>query len=178
MTLERFVFQRECVQQVLDNDPDGFVLNVGANEDPGDLKAIDPERVLNCDLFEHDVVMGRPNKVDRLFDAAADRWPFDDQSCALVVLGDIMEHLTIAEQEHALTEARRVSRRLAITVPQDERETNNDETANNYPRGAVHRTIVTRPLLRGVLERTGWSVMEWRNVWYEFCPLGFFVACE
>lgn len=177
MTLERFTFQQDQTRAAL-ADLEGLILNVGANEDPAHLKGLSPERVRNCDLFEWDTVMDRPNVVDVLFDAAKDTWPFEDQQAALVVLGDMMEHLTPSEQLYVLTEARRVSQRVAITVPMDERETNNDETADHYPRGAVHRTIVTKTLLRGALERTGWKVVEWRNVFYEFCPLGFFVLAE
>lgn len=177
MTVERFTFQQECVREALAQLP-GLILNVGVNEDPAHLKRLDPDRVVNCDLFDHDTVMGRPNLVDRLFDAGVDPWPFDDDSAALVVIGDTMEHLKPAEQTHALTEARRVATRLCITVPQDERETNNDETADGFPKGAVHRTIVTRALLRDLFDRTGWNPMVWRNVWYGFCPLGFFILAE
>jgi hypothetical protein len=177
VTLERFVFQQEQTRLALAELP-GLILNVGCNEDAGDLKGIDPDRVVNCDLFAHDSVMDRPNRVDVLFDCAQDTWPFDDDTAALVVIGDTLEHLTAEEQVHALSEARRVAKRLAITVPEDHRDTNNDETADQYPKGAVHRSVVTRESLRQVLTRSGWEVKAWRNVWYEFVPLGFFVVAE
>lgn len=178
MTLERFDFQRQCVAQALETTSTGLVLNVGCNEDAGRLKLMDPQRVVNCDLFDYDSVMDRPNPVDVLFDCALDRWPFDDNSAVLVVIGDTLEHLTADEQTAALTEARRVSSRLCITVPEDHRDTNNDETADQYPKGAVHRSIVTRPSLRDLLARTGWQAIVWRNVPYGFVPLGFFVLAE
>lgn len=177
MTLERFRFQNEQAQQALAELP-GLVINAACNEDAGQIKDLDPERVINTDLFDYDSVMERPNAADVLFDIARDTWPFEDGSAALVIIGDTMEHLTTEEQVAALTEARRVGKRLVITCPQDERETNNDETADQYPRGAVHRSIVTRASLRQVLTRTGWEIKTWRNVWYEFVPLGFFVVAE
>lgn len=166
MPADRFEFQRECVRAALDDDQ-GVCLNVGANDDNGNLKSLDPDRVINCDLFDHDQVLDRPNAADVLFDAARDRWPFDDGSACLVVLGDILEHLTPDEIEAALIEARRVGRTLCITVPEDHRDEVSDERADTYPRGAVHRTVVTEQLLRRALKATGWHVTSWRIVEYD-----------
>lgn len=177
MTVARFTYQRECVWSAL-ADLDGLILNVGCNEDPANLKAIDPQRVVNCDIFAMDTVMDRPNRVDVLFDCARDTWPFSPDEAALVVLGDILEHLKPEEIEYALTEARRVGQRLCITVPCDTRETNNDDEANKYPRGAVHRTVVTEKLLCEALDVTGWKPREFVTVDYGFCPDGFFVTCD
>lgn len=166
MTATRFDFQRQCAQDALD-ELDGSILNVGANEDPAHLKALSPERVINCDLFEHDQVLDRPNVVDCLFDCAKDRWPFERRDAALVILGDILEHLKPAEIAHALRQARRVGQRLCVTVPNDDRESNCDAVADTMPRGAVHRTIVTEPLLRQALVDAGWQVTEFRQVEYD-----------
>lgn len=178
MSTDRFPYQRDSAERAL-RDLSGPVLNIGSNDDPADVKAVDPDRVLNCDLFDHDQVLDRPNKVDRLFDCARDRWPFDDQSVALVIFGDILEHLTVGEIDAALSEARRVSARLCITVPLDDRDTTSDERADEYPRGAVHRTIVTAPLLKAALDRAGWTVTDWRSLgramwWTDY----FFVEAE
>jgi hypothetical protein len=167
MTTQRFDFQRECVTDTLNATPHLSILNVGCNEDPGNLKTLDPSIVVNCDLFERDAVMDRPNQVDMLFDCARERWPFENNTASLVVLGDILEHLSPEEIEAALTEARRVGRRLCVTVPCDDRDSNTPEQADLMPRGAVHRTIVTEPLLRDALVRTGWTVCDWREVEYD-----------
>lgn len=166
MTTLRFAFQAECAEQAL-AELDGLCLNVGANDDPANLKALDPERVVNCDLFEQDQVLDRPNAVDVIFDCAKDRWPFEDSDAVLVVLGDILEHLTPEEIGHALREARRVSARLCVTVPEDRRDDVSDERADLFPRGAVHRTTVTRALLSPLLEWAGWAVTDWREVCYD-----------
>lgn len=178
MSGTRFVFQQDCVRRAL-ADLDGPALNVGCNEDPGKLKDIDPERVVNCDLFAHDAVMDRPNRVDRLFDCASEPWPFDHYEASIVVLGDIVEHLTPAEIDHALAEARRVGRRLCVTVPEDHRDTVTDAHADTFPRGAVHRTIVTQGLLERALLRAGWYAYEFRRVDYQpVVPYGYFVEAD
>lgn len=165
MTGLRFDFQRECVDSAL-RDLDGLILNVGANDDPAYLKDRSA-RVVNCDLFQHDQVLDRPNSVDVCFDAAKDEWPFEDDAAALVVLGDILEHMTPNEIAATLREARRVGRRLCVTVPEDHRGEVSNERADTYPRGAVHRTTVTRELLRRALIETGWTVTGWREVEYD-----------
>lgn len=176
MTGLRFDFQSECVTCALD-ELTGLALNIGANDDPAHLKQLDPDRVVNCDLFATDQVLDRPNMVDRLFDCARDRWPFEDGEAAIVVLGDIIEHLKPAEIDHALGEARRVTARrrvprddwgrLCVTVPEDHRDDVSDLRADMFPRGAVHRTTVTRELLIPILSRASWTVQEWREVEYD-----------
>jgi hypothetical protein len=175
--IDRFDFQRGQVRKAL-LELDGVALNVGANEDPANIKSIDRERVVNCDLCEHDDVLDRPNRVDVLFDCARDRWPFEDQAAAVVLLGDILEHLTPGEQIVTLTEAKRVGKRLVVTVPCDERPLNNDDYADTFPRGAVHRSIVTEPKLRLVLADTGWRIVSFAQADYGFVPVGFFVVAE
>jgi hypothetical protein len=178
MSTDRFIFHRAAVRTAL-AESDLPVLQCGTNDDPAHLKDVDPERVINSDLFDYDSILDRPNLVDLTFDVARDRWPFDDQSCSLVVMGDILEHLTPEEIHVALTEARRVGHRLCITVPKDTREENNDERADTYPRGAVHRTIVTEDLLREQLDRAAWMVTDFRAIgpgfWWEDY---FFVNAE
>lgn len=183
MTATRFDFQRECADQALEQ-LDGLILNVGANDDPAHLKDCSPARVMNCDLFDVDQVLDRPNAVDVAFDAAQDVWPFTDSEAALVVLGDILEHMTPEEIGATLKEARRVGTRLCVTVPEDRRQEVSDERADTYPRGAVHRTTVTRALLEPLLEWAGWSVTDWREVLYDDGgmwgkrTMGHFVSAE
>ena len=174
MPADRFHFQRDCVDRALmdtelgtDEESQLLVLNVGANDDYGQLKQIDPVRVINCDLVAEDQLLGRPNRCDVLFDAARDRWPFDDRSVALTVFGDILEHLSPDEIRLALSEARRVGWQVCITVPEDHRPEVGDEHADTRPRGAVHRTVVTEDLLRGLLGETGWDVTKWLVVEYD-----------
>lgn len=183
MTALRFDFQTRCTEEELSHGA-GLILNVGCNADPAHLKALAPDFVINCDLFGHDQVLDQPNAADVLFDAAAERWPFGDCAAGLVVLGDIVEHLKAPEILFALREARRVSQRLCVTVPCDERDSNCDEVADTMPRGAVHRTIVTEELLRHLLAEAGWTVVEWQEVEYDSGvfwgkrTMGFFVSAE
>jgi hypothetical protein len=167
VTALRFDFQRTCATDALTADARGLVINCGCNDDPANLKALDPDRVLNCDLFEHDQVLDRANTVDVTFDCARERWPFDDGAAALVILGDILEHLSPAEIKTTLAEARRVGLRLCVTVPEDHRSEVSDERADAFPRGAVHRTTVTEPLLRELLTETGFEPTGWEHVVYD-----------
>ena len=171
MTTERFSFQRSCVAQTT-----GKVLNVGANEDPANLKAIDPERVINCDIEAHDSYLDRPNKVDVLFDVRSE-WPFPDDYAELVVLGDILEHLYPEEAVYALREAYRVSELVAITVPRDNRFEENDdvEERNGY---RTHCFEWTDHDILDLLSDTGFQVIDWHEVDYNFVPTGYFVLAE
>ena len=170
MSTERFPYHQQAVRRAL-ADSHLPVLQVGTNDDPAHLKAINPDRVINADLFDHDQVLDRPNHVDLTFDMARERWPYDDQAISLVVMGDVLEHLTVAEIDAALLEARRVSHRLCVTVPQDERPENNDRRADLFPRGAVHRTIVTEKLIRFAVDAAGWQITDFRalgpGIWWE-----------
>lgn len=176
---DRFAFQKDCVRHALRDLP-GLVLNVGCCDDQAcwpanSLKPIDPTRVINCDISAVDeiyddpeddtrVTGSRPTAAEVLFDAARDRWPFDDGEAALVVLGDILEHLSPDDIESTLREARRVSARLCVTVPEDTRATNTPERADQFRRGHVHRTIVTEDLLRAKLKAAGWQVARFHLV--------------
>lgn len=182
MSADRFKFQRDQVAGALADLP-GYVLNVGCLDDQAgypqnSLKPLDPERVINCDISDVDelyneiggkpIVVGtRPNVAEVLFDCTIDPWPFDDDSCALVVFGDILEHLTEFEISIALLEARRVAARVAITVPEDHRGTNTPERADLYRKGHVHRSIVTHEFLAPLLEAAGWTVDDWQIVEYD-----------
>ena len=178
MTTLRFDFQAECVRRAL-AELDGLILNVGCKEDPAGLKRIDPARVINCDLTDMDQdYEGQRNQIDYLFDCVLDKWPFAPGSAALVVLGDILEHLASFEIRLALKKARPIAARLCITVPQDEDDTTCDAYADQFGRGAKHRTIVTEGLLRSELERTGWKVTDWQRVDYGLWPVGHFVQAE
>lgn len=183
MTDTRFAFQRECAQDALTNRS-GLILNVGCNEDPAALKALDEERVVNCDLYGHDHFLKRPNAADMLFDAATEEWPFENDEGALVVLGDILEHMSEKDIEATLREARRVAPSVCITVPEDYRPEVNAEEAGKHPRGIVHCTTVTYDMLDRLLARTGWGSAQWRRVVYDDGSswgqrtMGWFVLAE
>lgn len=174
MTAERFLFQRSCVAQTT-----GICLNVGANEDPAQLKAIDPDRVINCDIEATDSYLdGRPNKVDVLFDCTKP-WPFPDDSADLVVFGDIIEHLYPQEALEALREARRVARRMCITVPRDNRfETDEQGVLQSETGYRTHCYEWTEDRLTMLLAESGWRVSEWQTVDYFFVPEGYFILAE
>jgi hypothetical protein len=173
MTVERFSFQRSCVAQTT-----GIVLNVGANEDPANLKAIDPDRVINCDIEATDSYLdGRQNKVDVLFDATKD-WPFPDDYAELVVLGDIIEHLYPDEALRTLREAHRVSQKVCITVPRDARwkETGVEQSETGY---RTHCHEWDEEHLSMLLEESGFTkTLDWQTVDYFFVPEGYFVLAE
>lgn len=196
--MNRFGFQRECVRAALNDMPDGadYVLNVGCCLD-GVIKPLDPARIINCDISAVDehyddpddltrVTSTEPTAADAIFDAARDRWPFADGQAGLVVLGDILEHMSPEDIVAALTEARRVGHRLCVTAPEDTRELNNDEWADQYRRGKVHRTVVTESLLRDALERSGWRIVRWiaqpdydqSSVYWGKRIAGFYVEAE
>lgn len=183
MPTERFPFQQACVREALGDD--GPIVNVGCLDDqrdfPGNsIKLIAPDRIINTDLAPvHDVFEerdGEPVKTgmvataaDVFFDAARDRWPFEDRVAALVILGDILEHMSEDDIRATLTEARRVGRRLCVTSPEDHRDSNSPEHASHYPRGhhQAHQTIVTEELLRDLLVQSGWEVTGWQLVEYD-----------
>jgi len=173
MTVKRFYWQQEIVSKI-----PGVVLNVGSNEDPARLKETFGFRVLNCDFEVFDSELKRPNNVDIIFDAVRDKWPFPDNYASLVVLGDMLEHLLVPDMEEILAKAYRVGSYLAITVPKDERIVGQEklnETTNPY---MYHQTVVTEILLRNLLEKANWKVVDWQTVDYEFVPEGYLVLCE
>jgi hypothetical protein len=172
VTSLRFDWQQKIVAAAK-----GKVLNVGANEDPAGLKATFPDKVINCDLVAYDVPMQRWNLVDVVFDCTESPWPFEDDSVEIALFGDIIEHLSVEQQRAAFTEARRVAKKLAITVPEDDRFLTAPDPWDHI-RGATHITTVTEELLRSQLATTGWKVVEWETVDYFFVSRGFFVLAE
>lgn len=164
MTSLRFDFQREVTQ--LHRNQGHRVLNVGSWDDPGQLGALG---AINCDLQDKAGVHVRMN-------ALQTPWPFEPD-VGLVVLGDILEHMPVHEIEDVLTEAHRVATHLAITCPE---ETRPDALVDwrEEPPPRNHCTIITRELLAPILEATGWKVLQWHEVDYEFVPRGHFVYAE
>jgi hypothetical protein len=155
----------------------GIVLNVGANEDPANLKAMDPERVINCDIEAQDSYLDRPNKVDLLFDCTK-LWPLDNDYAELVVFGDILEHLYPEEAERALREAHRVAEKLCITVPRDNRFETDEQGVLEKNGYRTHCYEWTEGVMRSLLDRTGWKVVDWKTVDYYFVPEGYFILAE
>lgn len=171
MTGDRFNFQRNCVLET-----EGLVLNIGANEDPAGLKALGPDRVINCDIEEFDSFLdGRPNRVDKVFDARQP-WPFRDDEAELVVLGDILEHLHPDEAEAVLLEANRVAEKVCITVPEDNRFEHDEQGVLEADSGyRTHCHVVTKDYLESLLLSTGWEIWDWHTVDYHFVERGYFV---
>ncbi len=99
----------------------GKILNVGCNDDAGDLRSLG---ALNVDCQDgDDAFTGRKVKADLIMDAR------DLCGCLVnqfdtVVLGGILEHLTDIAAEKTLREARRTLRKggqILITCPEDYR---------------------------------------------------------
>ncbi len=179
MTMLRFGFQQNCIGKL----PSGSTAaDIGAELDPGGLKAYGLQRgvrVLDCDLVQH------PN-TDVVMDVT-ESWPFAEDELELVILGDILEHLTWPEITFALFEARRVADRLCITVPSDTRIGTDGhwkpemglEIENFGDMGyRPHVTVVTESGLLPLLRSVGWNVAQWLTVNYTFCPEGYLIECE
>lgn len=170
MTADRFVFQRNCVEQV-----EGKVLNAGCKEDPAHLKATFGDRVVNLDRLDYNedifVHEGRKESipVNVIHDLTVLPWPFDDDEFDLVVLGDILEDLPDDGiiQFVILDEACRVATHLCITTPEDSPE-----------RDAHHQTTVTRERLKAWLSAAGWNILAMETVDYGFVPRGYFVYAK
>jgi len=172
MSILRFQYQVDAVK-LADKESEKFILNVGCNDDPASLKGCS-NKVVNCDNQEYDEVMGRPNNVDILFDCGIDEWPFEDNTCSLVVFGDIIEHLTYAEILHALKEAARVGERVLITCPQDPRC--EDQIIDGVPKGAVHITYIDETFLRDVVRNSDLDLTDLQTIDYGFVPVGYLVT--
>lgn len=176
MTMDRFPFQVECVAQTT-----GKVLNVGANEDPGGLRSTFADRVLNCDIRASNPDTGAEYPIDHLFDCANEVWPFPDDFAELVVLGDIIEHLWPRELWHCLSETKRVSEKVCITVPEDDRIHTEEDYWDRYegsPKGEYHCQLVTENYIRKALDANGWDVEDFRTVDYGFVPKGYFILAR
>lgn len=171
--MERFTFQQQDVEQAK-----GLVLNVGCNEDPAGLKGYG--NVINCDIRDTDPISGLPYAVDRIFDCGKDIWPFEDDTAELIILGDIVEHLTVSDFRHCLGEARRVGERLNITVPEDHRifEAGYEDEVKRQPKGLIHVTLVTRKYLEDELAFSGWNITNLLEINYGFVERGFLVSAE
>jgi predicted SAM-dependent methyltransferase len=104
-------------------------------------------------------------------------WPFPDASVELVILGDIIEHLFYPEALEALTEARRVSQKLVITVPEDTRHEGTEIYEEDAAGARAHCYTWTEKRLKKVLRESEWIIKDWLEVDYNFVPRGFFIYC-
>lgn len=160
----------------------GSVLNIGCNEDPAQLRKRFGSKVVNCDLSGWDEHMNRPNVVDRIFNCLDLPWPCEDDEADTVIFGDILEHFTEPVIVEALTEARRVARRVAITVPEDVRIDPAAAVAA-WERQAynLHTTIVTEDVMRRTVKAAGWRLTRLhRALWGiggEWGPEGLYGWC-
>lgn len=150
----RFDFQIEACEL-----HKGTVLNVGANEDAGELKARYGSRVINCDMESWDAHMNRGNVVDRVFNCLEKPWPFADDEAELVIYGDILEHFTEGVMVEALREARRVAPHVCVTVPEDTRiDQAKQEAAWIRANYNLHTTVCTREVMRRVMLNAGFEI--------------------
>lgn len=144
----RLDFQIEAVKE----HSTGLVLNVGANEDPAALRKRFGDRVVNCDIEAWDSYMNRPNDVQRVFNALHE-WPCNDDEAELVVFGDILEHFTREEIRFAISEARRVAPKVAVSVPIDTRIDEAVEIPkHDREHYNLHTTIVTPDLFAAICD--------------------------
>lgn len=169
MTSDRFQFQRDCTAKV-----EGKVLNVGCKEDPAGLQREFGSRIVNLDIREEDEDQLNNHghhvaiPVDVIHDATVIPWPFKDDEFDLVIFGDMLEDLPDNGcQGEMLVEARRVSKHLCVTCPEDGPE-----------RDAHHQTRITEDRLKGWLDASGWKNTEFIIADYGFVPRGYFTFCE
>lgn len=164
MTVSRFSYQQNCLAGTT-----GFVLNVGSYDDPAYLKSMAKDRVFNCDINAWD-------GVDYIMDCR-EEWPFPDNFAELVIMGDILEHLFPPEALRALSEAHRVSLKLCLTVPEDSRHEGNGYGTDSV--GAKsHCYTWTEDRIIVLLQDTGWQIVDWQEVDYNFVPRGFFILSQ
>lgn len=176
MTMARFSYQRFVLTAF--TEPGDTVLNVGANNDPGRLKADHPDRnVINCDREHSDIGLGYEIEADAYFDCTKLYWPFEDNSAELVILGDIIEHLPPGGAGAALNEAARVAPYVCITVPQDARILERD-TDPSDGKPWQHLTVVSCAMLHHYLAIAELLPLEFLTVDYEFVPRGYFVVAQ
>lgn len=184
--MDRLEFQRQCVARTT-----GTVYNVGSANDPARLRVNHGGRVLNCDMRNETDRLGQHVCPQLQFDCTG-LWPVADDSGDLVVLGDIIEHLTDTEIRHVFAEAHRVARQLCVTVPLDDRPWSDPKLGRlppgdyewyakwegrlgEAPKPRPHINEVTRAKLESLLALTGWRVEELHEVDYGFVPKGFLV---
>lgn len=169
MSARRFDFQRSCVDDVLHGGATGLILNAGSEKDPAGLRSMS-DRVINLDIEPHE-------GVDLVYDITLPwrDWADEVGPFALVVLGDILEHLTKEHIEFVLQQARRYSQKLCLTIP-EETEDRLVPTTTVYP--TYHQVIVTEGWLRSRLLMTNWEAMQFEVIDYDFVPRGYLVyAC-
>jgi hypothetical protein len=169
MTVARFEFAR-----MLGDEIPGKVLEIGVNDDPAGNAAFWGERYESADKFDWDHELGYAIVADHYFDAGADIWPFADRSFRLVIMCEVLEHLTPEEAHHALREAHRVGTDLCLTAPQDGRFLT--DPAKGWAAGSPHITYVTEPYLLDLLVSTGWNLAYFEKRYYgDWAEQGFFV---
>lgn len=172
MTIDRFRFQRECVEKY-----NGTVLNIGCCDDPGDLGCY--PNVINCDAYtsyEDYIYM-----VDTIFDCTEDTWPFEDDSVDLALFGDIIEHMYPEELDRALAEAGRVALNVCATLPKDERIHDDPdylEKIAQIPKGIVHVYAYTTEELESAFDKAGFKIDRLDLVDYVFCPVGYYIEAS
>lgn len=164
LPMDRFEWQRRAVEVT-----DGPVLNIGCHEDGAGLKAMDPRRVINCDIA---VQPGYSYEIDSRFDAR-ERWPFDDGYAELAVIADVMEHWYDNEILAVLREAGRVCEKLCVTVPYDD-VLGDEIIPDAQPR--AHCNTIGEDHLRWLLWETGWEITDFEaGSDANWSPLGFLV---
>lgn len=136
----------------------GRVLNIGANEDPAQLRERFGSKIINSDLMAFDAGMNRPNIVDDIFDMTEFPWPYADDYADMVLMGDVLEHMPFDVIVGCMTEAKRVAREMCVTVPEDHRM---DEALalKNWKKGEYneHTTCCTKEVLHEAMSKAGWK---------------------
>lgn len=166
--MDRFEFQRYVARKYSPQT----MLNIGANEDPAQLKSIDG--IINCDITKYP-------EVDVVFDCTIDRWPFDDDSAECIIFGDIIEHLYPEEFKACLLESHRVGRNFAATIPRDHRILEDDNYADKIkgtPKGLVHVHVYEPEELKSMLINAGFEVERFDVVDYGFVPVGYLIEAH
>ena len=171
--MDRFEFQR----QVANKYSPKTILNIGCNEDPAHLQAI--EGVINCDAYTHNGP--NPYPVDLVFDCTVSPWPLEDDSAECAIFGDIIEHMYPEEFEVCLKETNRVARNFCATIPRDHRILEDPlyyEKIKDVDKGVVHVHVYEEEELRNMLAAAGFVVERFDIVDYGFVPVGYLIEAR
>jgi SAM-dependent methyltransferase len=125
------------------------------------VTGVEPAAYLR-DRFRDRVVSVDP--ASKVIDGLADRLPFADGEVEHIVSTEVLEH--VPDPDAALRELRRVlapGGTLCVAVPTSYTELVFWRLHPQYAANATHERIFTKPELRRLIERAGFSVERWEG---------------
>jgi hypothetical protein len=158
-------YQAAAVAEICKRRPTSRILNVGASADPAHLKK--RYGAYNIDINERCPWTGRESLIDEVADCRAMPAHLHNRF-DVVVMGDILEHLPMAEITHSAAEARKCvvasGRILLVTFPFDPRppEQQGEQAGHEYAPGipAYHGELKLLPHMVPHIEAGGWNIED------------------